>query len=109
MISKELLSKVLEDGILKVQQADNTRLAYWNIYNSNHSIINVNDLANKLKVFAFDNYGVYISSGLGEDSSNVKFWTANFKINGEFKSFWSEIEFDAICKACEWILTKDSK
>lgn len=45
MISKELLSEVLYRPIIKIQKADNTLLAYWDIYSAQHSLINIHELA----------------------------------------------------------------
>ena len=52
----------------------------------------------------FNKYKIYLSSELGEDSEVLLFWTANFKIKKENKSFYGDTEFEAIINACNWIL-----
>lgn len=66
--------------------------------------VNIYEFAYKCKVWVFNKYKIYLSSELGEDSEVSLFWTANFKIKRENKSFYGDTEFEAIIKACEWIL-----
>ena len=61
-------------------------------------------LVNKCKVWVFNKYKIYLSSELGEDSEVSLFWTANFKIKKENKSFYGDTEIEAVIKASEYIL-----
>ena len=98
-ISRELASSVL--GL---------NVAYTEICEHRDNIIgiwtdmNTNEFAYKCKVWVFNKYKIYLSSELGEDSEVSLFWTANFKIKKENKSFYGDTEIEAILKACNWIL-----
>lgn len=66
--------------------------------------VNIYEFAYKCKVWLFNKYKIYLSSEIGEDSEVSLFWTANFKIKKENKSFYGDTEFEAIIRACEWVL-----
>ena len=81
--SKELLSEVLGRPITKIQKADNTLLAYWDIYSAQHSLINIYELAFK----------------------NLKQWA---KLNNVFNIIdWSGEPEEIFVKAEELILIKN--
>ena len=100
--SKELLSEVLSKEVEEERFIDSNSLIYVN--SGMYFDINVYELAHKCKEWAFDKFGIQVSSEIGEDSKVDKFWTANFKLNDEHYSFWALTEPEAIFKACEWIM-----
>ena len=110
-ISKELLSEVLKLEVVKhslFNKSNNSfNITYMQSEDSLKSSwmpINIYEFAFKCKIWVFNKYKIYLSSELGEDSDVSLFWTANFKIKKENKSFYGDTEFEAIIKACEWIL-----
>lgn len=77
-------------------------------YSSFDTCININDLMIKCIEYIFDKYGIYLSVSLGEDSSDGKFYTCNFKMNKELKSFYDTTASESVFNACEYIIG-DSK
>ena len=109
-ISKELASSVLGINVAYTEiceHRDNI-IGIWADMNTNPiKEINLYEFAYKCKVWVFNKYKIYLSSELGEDSEVSLFWTANFKIKKENKSFYGDTEFEAIIKASNWILEQN--
>ena len=108
-ISKELVIKVMDIKypFSDVQLNDNI-LSWWreDVYFEEKVKINIYEFAYKCKVCVFNKYKIYLSSELGEDSEISLFWTANFKIKKENKSFYGDTEIEAVIKASEYILNE---
>ncbi len=110
-ISKELLSEVLKLEVVKhslFNKSNNSfDITYMQLKDNPYTRsmpINIYEFAFKCKVWVFNKYKIYLSSELGEDSDVSLFWTANFKIKKENKSFYGDSELEAISLACEYIL-----
>ena len=106
-ISKELIIKVMD---IKYPFSDvqlNSNILSWcreDVYFEEKVKINIYEFAYKCKIWVFNKYKIYLSSELGEDSDVSLFWTANFKIKKENKSFYGDTEIEAVIKASEYIL-----
>ena len=106
-ISKELIIKVMD---IKYPFSDvqlNSNILSWlreDVYFEETVKINIYEFVHKCKVLVFNKYKIYLSSELGEDSEISLFWTANFKIKKENKSFYGDTEIEAVIKASEYIL-----
>ena len=111
MISKELLSAVLGLTVVKVLELDGAILWYKGIVNIKGSPyakelnINIYELAHKCKEWAL-NLGYILYSTIHGYECYID--SRNFIDNTPVR-FLAESEPEAIFKACEWILTKDSK
>ncbi|MFW9602522.1 MAG: hypothetical protein ACMV1B_09395 [Prevotella sp.] len=114
MISKELLSAVLglHCGIKSIK---NSKVIYWFdcIGEIREHSINIYELAHKCKEWAFK-YRYMIDSNISPTFKEVNNGMVGTSLiynlnNMESKRFQSDTEPEAIFKACEWILTKDSK
>lgn len=106
-ISKELVSEVMDIKYpFSDVQLNSNILSWWreDVYFEETVKINIYEFAYKCKVWVFNKYKIYLSSELGEDSEISLFWTANFKIKKENKSFYGDSELEAIFLACEYIL-----
>lgn len=104
MISKELLSEVLgNEAIIKVQPASNTMVAYWDIYSSQHSLINIHELAHKCILYAWYNLYEITPRVMGAEIMCLKTGYEEHII--ERKDVENPKEFDPrfIFKACEWV------
>ena len=111
-ISKELASSVLGLNVVYTESCEHRDgiIGIWTDMDTKPiEEINIYEFAFKCKVWAFNEYKIYLSSELGEDSEVSLFWTANFKIKNENKSFYGDTEFEAIIKACEFILNDKRK
>ena len=125
MISKELLSKVLDNEVpyqVKVHKIiiKNNSLNYF--YNSKDSggglfeaneYINIYELAHKCKEWALKQ-GYYFSTySFNFDSNTEQEHRIRLLIGNDVVYFGDdssmETEVEAIFKACQWILDKDSK
>ena len=123
MISKELLSKVLDNEVpyqVKVHKIiiKNNSLNYF--YNSKDSggglfeaneYINIYELAHKCKEWALSK-GYIINSGAttsNDWSSTIYKVIKENPYIKELSHTWEQSEPEAIFKACQWILTKDTK
>ena len=125
MISKELLSKVLDNEVpyqVKVHKIiiKNNSLNFF--YNSKDSggglfeaneYINIYELANKCKEWALSE-GYYFSIYSFNFSCNTEQEHRIRLLLGNEVVYWgndscNETEPEAIFKACQWILDKDSK
>ena len=107
IISVELASSVLGLNVVYTESCEHRDgiIGIWTDINTKPiEEINIYEFAYKCKVWVFNKYKIYLSSELGEDSEVSLFWTANFKIKKENKSFYGDTEIEAILKACNWIL-----
>ena len=117
-ISKELLSEVLSIKVFtEISENDygkNNILVYWEFdgYHNHCRNINIYELANKCKEWAYSQ-GYILFSKIRLSSSLASCY---FDVMGKHdyedsyhNDFRAETESEAIFKACEWILTKDSK
>ena len=112
IISKDLIIKVMDIKYpFSDVQLNSNILSWWreDVFFEETVKINIYEFAFKCKVLVFNKYKIYLSSELGEDSEASLFWTANFKIKKENKSFYGDTEFEAIIKACEFILNDKRK
>ena len=110
-ISRELASSVLGLNVAYTEICEHrdSIIGIWTDMNTKPvEEINLYEFAYKCKVWVFNKYKIYLSSELGEDSEISLFWTANFKIKKENKSFYGDTEIEAVIKASEYIL-KDIK
>ena len=107
ILSVELASAVLGLNVVYIESCEHRDniIGIWTDINTKPiKEINIYEFAYKCKVWVFNKYKIYLSSELGEDSEVSLFWTANFKIKKENKSFYADTEIEAIIKACEWLL-----
>ncbi len=108
MITKELLSKVLDrevkDGKSRIVINDNlVTFAYLN--EDMWSDINVYELANLCKVWACEETGYKLKSGIYiKTSLKIEYNCTDYEEISEF----AETEYEAIFKACNWILNETS-
>ena len=124
MINKELLSKVLDNEVpyqVKVHKIiiKNNSLNYF--YNSKDSVgglfeaneyINIYELAHKCKEWALSKGYVLFSKIRLNSSLASCYFDAMGKHDYEddyHNDFRAETESEAIFRACQWILDKDSK
>lgn len=124
MISKELLSKVLDNEVpyqVKVHKIiiKNNSLNYF--YNSKDSggglfeaneYVNIYELAHKCKEWAYSQgYILFSKIRLNSSLASCYFDTMGKHDYEEdyHNDFRAETESEAIFKACQWILDKDSK
>lgn len=108
MISKELLSEVV--GLCcGVKSIRNLEVVYWFncIGEVRESSINIYELAHKCKEWAIKYSGWTLQSYTNERGSGI----CRIKVGDgqEINKLIASSEPEAIFKACEWILTKDSK
>ena len=106
-IPKELVSSVLGLNVIYTENCEHRDniIGIWTDMNTKPiEEINLYEFAYKCKVWVFNKYKIYLSSELGEDSEISLFWTANFKIKKENKSFYGDTEIEAVIKASEYIL-----
>lgn len=118
MISKGLLNKVLGLTVVKVPELDGIILWYEGIVNMNNQSyakelsINIYELAHKCKEWASTKgYILFSKTRLSSSLASCYFDTMGIHdYEDDFHNdFRAETEPEAIFKACEWILTKDSK
>ena len=112
MISKELLSAVLglHCGIKSIK---NSEVIYWFdcIGEIREHSINIYELAHKCKEWAsINSYALESSVHMQPKRSSVAGCQIHWRYETEdLPYFEAESEPEAIFKACQWILTKDSK
>ena len=112
MISKELLSVVLglHCGIKSIK---NSEVIYWFdcIGEIREHSINIYELAHKCKKWAsINSYALESSVHMQPKRSSVAGCQIHWRYETEdLPYFEAESEPEAIFKACQWILTKDSK
>ena len=121
MISKELLSEVLEIKVFaEIREDDDVRnniLVYWEFdgYRNECRNINIYELAFKCKKWAISNgfdvlsggleqgkYSCYLDSEL--ELTHNEYKIDKYNISCETLSFYEDTEIKAIFKACQWIL-----
>ena len=110
ILSVELASDVLGLNVAYIESCEHRDniIGIWTDMNTKPiKEINLYEFAYKCKVWVFNKYKIYLSSELGEDSEVSLFWTANFKIKKENKSFYGDTEIEAIINACNWILEQN--
>ena len=119
MISKELLNKVLNIEIVSYQMKQKNILAYeynkvsknqWSGKTFCNRSINIYELAHKCKEWA-STHNYSVKSGW-----EMTHWGGAYRVevfrnsnNILFSMSTVDTEPEAIFKACQWILTKDSK
>jgi len=121
MISKELLSKVLNETvtIVKVPYKDTKRYVYFDLENGKELAINIYELANKCKEWAhMRDYCV----NSYKSKTRLKPWEAYISENRKIKiltlydsdivyeeelKWFDSTEPEATFKACQWILDND--
>ena len=106
MISKKLLSEVLQKEVVKVKEIENTTLIYGcAVHDGWYDEINIYEFAHKCKEWAKLKYFIDIDS-----HSGCARWGAEaVSHNGRPSVFYEQVfigrtETDAIFKACEWIM-----
>ena len=107
MISKKLLSKILEVKVLeepKMHLIRKQELCYWTTLGLVE--VNIHELAFKCKEWAWNkDYGIFSAvSGKGA----VCMFGLRKQTIDSFKSLNGNTEPEAIFKVCEWILKKES-
>lgn len=106
MISKELMSEVMQLGILEVGEVDDCYLSFKYYIQEGDNIqacINVYELAHKCKEWALSKR-CYINSIYNEfwwDRIEKKYFA---DIPNKNKSFYADTEIEATIQACEWAL-----
>ena len=66
---------------------------------------NIHELMNMMKEWAFNNFGISMSSGIIEDGLE---WWCGIGVD-KTVDFYANTEFEAVTKAAEWILEMDNK
>lgn len=106
-ISKELLSEVMQLGILEVGEVDDCYLSfnYYILDDDNiKACINIYELAYKCKEWLKNNVS---NANSGFDNGHRNFcYIENYNIQD---TFYADTEIEAVIKACEWILNKLNK
>lgn len=104
LISKELLSKVLNRNILKIKIFSNC-VGYF--YDEKYDEINIFELAHKCKEWLIEQTDNDIEIRSNKDVSIVSVY---IKEEADFHFEYADMEIEAIFKACEWILkNKETK
>ena len=102
MISKELLSEILDEDILRFS-VDDSEIIYIVRYDNTDSFINIYELAHKCKEWAHKE-GYNLSTKLYDNTHYAKVYKDNqanyFSV--EYEPAISDVK--AVFKACEWIL-----
>ena len=100
MISNELVSEVLGCNCINIHRNKSS----LHIKTNNEGIlINIYELANKCKEWAIGNdYAIYSSYGWRESSAQLVIGVGGNVL--EMDTFVSRYEYEAIFKACEWVL-----
>ena len=106
MISKELLSEVLDTHIGSIEYIDNTNTVRYTITTCFGYIdINIYELAHKCKRWACDKRGYGVSSYVAYDDARCEIFKHSDKTKTQI---YGDTEPDAVFKACEWVL-KETK
>ena len=100
MISKELLSDVLDYEVYTVGVIDHQNNLWYGLPDGDKETINIHELAHKCKEWAWThNYSVgswkYVNGYQGQ-----------IALMGKMRAFNESSEPEAIFKACEWILNQ---
>ena len=111
MISKELLSEVIKRNIINIKTSlddyiiNENIVRYWDDKSVVHFEINIYELAHKCKEWALKKgypFNVLYRYDYW-DRCEPKY---DIDLYNHRKSFRDDIEYNAIFKACEWILQK---
>lgn len=107
MISKELLSEVLEltsgNVFIKEIETRNNDIEYlcnvggWNL-------LNIYELAFKCKEWAFKNHKIIINSRITSKTELINGYAEIIKNCDYLYGDYADTEVEAILKACEWIM-----
>ena len=103
IISKELLSEVLETKAFDIEISNSTVVCL--IGNGSEYRININELAHKCKEWAASK-GYYIYSGVSFDNSGHSYITLSTSISKRLITFSEDTEPESIFKACQWVMEK---
>ena len=102
MISKELLSEVLNLNITYIERCNNSIIYKISVYDREEEV-NIYELAHKCKEWAY-NKGYIIKTDIAGE------WELyNFKNGGIFDTQNSSSEQQAVFDACQYILDKDKQ
>ena len=104
MISKELLSEVLElkINLVEIDEARNKVFYYCNQFGRMTGEISTFELAHKCKEWAFDK-GFVLKSYKKQGAFSGTYHYA-IDINDKICEWLANTEYEAIFKACEWIM-----
>lgn len=99
MISKELLSEVLNLNITYIEHCNNSIIYKISVYDREEEV-NIYELAHKCKEWAYSTYGIMIQSYpyCGKSRADA---LKGLEVDEVFKE---NTEVEAIIQACEWIL-----
>ena len=102
MISKELLSEIMDDKVKSIRIMNDTIFIYFENNNQEY-FIDIYELAYKCKVWAYNNSYTL--------RSQLKVCYCRFPNHNDIeeKIFKADTEPEAIFKACQWILENRQK
>ena len=100
MISKELLSEVLKKEVIDVFKVVKSNLRYEDTALQH---INIYELMHLMKEWTLAK-GFGISSGVADHITKIRFCTISKDCLDTWDTFNEDSEFEAVTKACEWIL-----
>ena len=122
MLIKELFSLVLGKEIVDFHFRNNSIIVLENKKKSTMIIsqydtdgfkdsydgceINLDTICRLIVEWIFDTYRIYLSIELGEDSTEQKWWTCNFKYEQKPRSFYGEKNYKAATEAAIWVVAK---
>ena len=111
MISKELLSEVLNLNITYIERCNNSIIYKISVYDREEEV-NIYELAHKCKELAYSQ-GYIISSGLtpvlGVNKDGwAEVFSSSTPLDGKLRTFKELSEPEAIFKACQWILKEQN-
>jgi len=108
MISKELLSEVLEKSVVSYTEISKNMIRVYlhkeNYFEQGYIDINIYELAHKCKEWALLNNNIKIYSLLVKDGAKVNIHKV-LKLGTIDKTFRANTEPEAIFKACQYILS----
>ena len=103
MISKELLSEVINQNVKVIVLKENT--VFYQCEDGFDDLINIHELAHKCKEWALSVYDSIDFMVYGRSQCDITIFTQPDDIKYNFNA---DTEPEAIFKACEWIL-KDKR
>ena len=111
MISKELLSEVLNLNITYIERCNNSIIYKISVYDREEEV-NIYELAHKCKEWAYSQ-GYIISSGLtpvlGVNKDGwAEVFSSSTPLDGKLHTFKQLSEPEAVFKACEWIFKEQN-
>ena len=108
MISKELMSEVLNLNITYIERCNNSIVYKISVYDREEEV-NIYELAHKCKEWAFIR-GYKIESKINEDSCQSHTIKRSYLCDEDWAiCFCCETEPEAIFKACQWVLNNKDK